>query len=151
MNIKNFDDIKKISNEIRKIFKISNFQNAEIFYEFYRTFSGPKYENCKRCEFFKNMQVIEEFPIKLNHFEKLTKWLTHDPNYQKYLIGLIKRENLYKIPKGLKPPKKEEENIKKSSKLLSVKWTSEELAPAKQLSIFEEINSREKICVKILK
>jgi hypothetical protein len=155
MNIKNFEDIKKIASEIRKIYKIApkNFPSkyAETFYEFYRSFSGLKYEE-KRSDFFKKMQVIEEFPVKLNHFEKLHKWLLHIPNYQEYRIGMIKREILYSVPKGLVPRKEKEDKkpIEKSSKLLSEKWTSEELQAEKQLSIFDDIQNRENICERIL-
>lgn len=133
MNIKNFNEITKISSEIRKIYQSAskNFpsQYAATFFGFYCSFSGPKYENCKRCEFFKKFQVIEDFPVKLNHFEKLHKWLSHEPNYQKYRIGLIKREFLYAVKKGIEPPIKENSVIEdqKSSKFLSEKWTPDEL------------------------
>lgn len=102
MNIKDLEDVVKIMTQIKKLYKIEPKNFLETQYQIYRAFTGGKYEKCKRCEFFQKFQLIEEFPVELNHFEKLHKWLLHVPNYQKIRIGLIERENLYFIPKEAK-------------------------------------------------
>lgn len=105
MNIKDFDHVKKITKEIRNLFKIElenlgrsvslPSQNPETLFKFFKVSSGPFHELCQRTEFFQKMNLISEAKVQLNHFEDLHKWLQHIPEFQRIRIGNIKRVNLF--------------------------------------------------------
>lgn len=105
MNIKDFDHIKLITNEIRKVFKIEietfsrsislPLKQPETRYKFFKISTGPIYELCLRTDFFKQRKLIGQAKVQLNHFEKLHEWLKHIPDFQNVRIGNIKRINLF--------------------------------------------------------
>lgn len=105
MNIKDFDHIKIITKEIRRLYKIElaefgrsislSPKHPETLYKFYKIPTGPVYEMCQRTELFKKMKLLGEAEVQLNHFEKLHQWLKHIPDFQSVRIGGIKKINLF--------------------------------------------------------
>lgn len=105
MNVKDFDHIKTITKEIRRLYKIEleKFgrsislppKHPETHYKFYKIPTGPVYELCKRTELFKKMKLMGEAEVQLNHFEKLHQWLKHIPDFQSVRVGGIKKINLF--------------------------------------------------------
>lgn len=109
MNIHDFDDIKKITHDIRRMYNVEKVLQRSITipsrlpdtnHKFYRTQSGPIYELCTRTCLFKKMKLVKETELQLNHFEKLHLWLQHYPDFQQIRIGLIKRVNLFFVKSG---------------------------------------------------
>lgn len=105
MNVKDFDHIKTITKEIRRLYKIEleKFgrsislppKHPETHYKFYKIPTGPVYELCQRTELFKKMKLMGEAEVQLNHFEKLHQWLKHIPDFQNVRVGGIKKINLF--------------------------------------------------------
>lgn len=120
MNIKDFNHIKEIAKEIRKLFKIElekfdrsislPSKHPRTLFKFYKVSSGPIYELCQQTKFFKEKKLLRslETEIQLNHFEKLHQWLKHIPDFQNVRIGGIKRINLYFVKPNPKPDTIEE-------------------------------------------
>lgn len=109
MNIHDFDDVKKITQDIRRMYNVEKVlqrsisippRHPDTHYKFYRTQTGPIYELCTRTCLFKKMKSMKETEIQLNHFEKLHLWLQHYPDFQQTRIGLIKRVNLFFVKPG---------------------------------------------------
>lgn len=107
MNIQNFELVKKITCDIRKMYGVElaranrsislTPQEPLTLYKFYKTSTGIVHELCRPTDFFRMLKMMKEPEIKLNHFEKLHKWLQHNPDRQLIRIGNIKRENLYYV------------------------------------------------------
>ena len=109
MNIKDFNDINKITQDIRRMYNVEKVLQRSIsipprlpdtHYKFYRTQTGPIYELCSRTCLLKKMNLMKNTEIELNHFEKLHLWLQHYPDFQQTRIGLIKRVNLFFVKSG---------------------------------------------------
>ena len=109
MNIHDFEDIKKITQDIRRMYNIEKVVERSIsipprlpdtHYKFYQTQTGPIYENCTRTCLFKKIKLMKETEVKLNHFEELHLWLQHYPDFQQIRIGMIKRVNLFFVKSG---------------------------------------------------
>ncbi|CAO1386216.1 unnamed protein product [Diamesa hyperborea] len=109
MNIHDFEHIKKITQDIRRMYNVEKVLERSIsilprlpdtHYKFYRTQTGPIYELCTRSCLFKKMKLMKETEVQLNHFEKLHLWLQHHPDFQQIRIGLIKRVNLFFVKSG---------------------------------------------------
>lgn len=107
MSISNFDLIKKIAGEIRKLYGIElpnvdrsislTTQEPGTLYKLYKSSSGTVHDLCRPTDFYRMLKMMKEPEIELNHFEKLHKWLQHIPDHQLIRIGNIKRENLFYV------------------------------------------------------
>ncbi|KAM7352191.1 uncharacterized protein ACRADG_004824 [Cochliomyia hominivorax] len=106
MNIKDFDHIKILTQGIRKLFyfEMTKFGRSLSFYpefhnELYKLFrvkTGKKYENTRRLELWRKMQLLRRKEPNYSHWEILERWLAFekDPEFQE-LFGAVRRSNLY--------------------------------------------------------
>lgn len=165
MNIKDFDHIKTITGDIRKMYKIElgKFgrsislppQQPETHYKFYKIPTGPVHELCLRTELFKKMKLMGETKIKLNHFEKLHEWLKHIPDFQSIRIGDIKRVNLYFVKSN---PDRELELVEKKTSCTCLmppcecNWSNKEKVQPWRLGflmLIDEGKYSENVCKKL--
>lgn len=165
MNIKDFNHIKTITRAIREMYKIEleKFhrsislppKNPETLYKFHKIPTGPIYELCSRTELFKQMKLMGEAKVQLNHFEKLHEWLKHIPDFQATRIGNIKRINLYFVKPN--PCQELELFIEESScncvmPPCECNWNEKEKQAPWKLSFLVEVDGgkyKQNICEKI--
>ncbi|XP_075161441.1 uncharacterized protein LOC142234236 [Haematobia irritans] len=106
MNIKNFDHIKDIAYGIRMLFhfEMTKFgrsitcypEFSNELYKLFRIKTGAKYEQVRRSDLWRNMQLIRKQDPCQTHWEILEKWLGFDKNPEyPDRFGGIKRNKLY--------------------------------------------------------
>ncbi|XP_067624542.1 uncharacterized protein [Eurosta solidaginis] len=109
MNIKNFDHIKHIAYGIRRLFFFEMTKHIrqislppEFYYELYQLFevkSGRKYEEIRRSDLWRRMQLLRKKTPNYSHWELLERWLAREYE-QSEIFGGVSRYRLYKcIPK----------------------------------------------------
>ncbi|XP_030383213.1 uncharacterized protein LOC115630701 [Scaptodrosophila lebanonensis] len=107
MNIKDFDHIRHISYGIRSLFhfELSKFSRSlslpdekpNELYLLFHTQTGVNYDEVRRSDLYRRMQILRERPLNLCHWDLLDLWLRRERE-RKYteLIGRIPRYNMYK-------------------------------------------------------
>lgn len=105
MNIKNFADIKHIAYGIRGLFyyEMTKYIRSislppEFYYELYKLFetkSGRKYQDVRRSDLWRRMQLLRENSPNYSHWDLLERWLARKREHTE-LFGGVKRYRLYK-------------------------------------------------------
>uniref|UniRef100_A0A034WVE8 Sterile alpha motif domain-containing protein 15 n=1 Tax=Bactrocera dorsalis TaxID=27457 RepID=A0A034WVE8_BACDO len=105
MNIKNFADIKHIAYGIRGLFfyEMTKYIRSislppEYYYELYKLFetkSGRKYQDVRRSDLWRRMQLLRENSPNYSHWDLLERWLARKCEHTE-LFGGVKRYRLYK-------------------------------------------------------
>ncbi|KAI8119431.1 hypothetical protein FF38_06840 [Lucilia cuprina] len=106
MNIKDFDHIKDITRSIRTLFhfEMTKFARSLTLYpefhnELYKLFrlkTGGKYENVRRSELWRKMQLIRQKEPNYSHWELLERWLAFEKDPKSgELFGNVPRSKLY--------------------------------------------------------
>lgn len=105
MNIKNFTDIKYIAYGIRGLFyyEMTKYIRSislppEYYYELYSIFetkSGGKYQDVRRSDLWRRMQLLREKSPNYSHWDLLERWLARKRENTD-LFGDVKRYCLYK-------------------------------------------------------
>ncbi|XP_012159013.1 uncharacterized protein LOC101450614 [Ceratitis capitata] len=105
MNIKNFADIKHIAYGIRQLFlyEMTKYISSislppEYYYELYKLFqtkSGPKYQDTRRSELWRQMNLLRGKSVNYSHWELLERWMAHKRG-ETDLFGDAGRYRLYK-------------------------------------------------------
>ncbi|XP_011184785.1 uncharacterized protein LOC105213567 [Zeugodacus cucurbitae] len=105
MNIKNFADIKHIAYGIRTLFfyEMTKYIHSislppEYYYELYKLFetkSGRKYQDVRRSDLWRRMQLLREKSPNYSHWDLLERWLARQRENTE-LFGGVRRYRLYK-------------------------------------------------------
>ncbi|XP_053953675.1 uncharacterized protein LOC128860277 [Anastrepha ludens] len=113
MNIKNFEEIKRIAYGIRQLFfyEMTKYMRSislppEYYYELYKMFqvkSGDKYRNVPRADLWRRMQLLRAKRQPQSHWHRLERWLALERD-QTELFGGVQHYPLYKC-KAAPPPK----------------------------------------------
>lgn len=115
MNIKNFDDIKKITSAIRNMYDVPDLYHYvpdmyygnhpwQTHYKLYRVKSGLKYQRTRRTDLWRRLRLLRRKREYLIHWQILEKWLQHKQPNEWERVGLIHRYNLYHTKKYPPPP-----------------------------------------------
>lgn len=106
MNIKDFDHIKHITYGIRMLFhfELTKFSHSislpdekpNELYLLWHTQTGINYDEVRRSDLYRRMQLIRERSLNLDHWDLLYLWLRREKE-RKYteIIGHTKRYNMY--------------------------------------------------------
>ncbi|KAH8377143.1 hypothetical protein KR093_003692 [Drosophila rubida] len=109
MNIKDFDHIRHITYGIRMLFhfELTKFSHSislpdekpNELYLLWHTQTGVGYDNVRRSDLYRRMQLISERSLNLDHWDMLELWLRRERD-RKYteIIGLVPRANMFKCP-----------------------------------------------------
>ncbi|CAD6996711.1 uncharacterized protein LOC101453834 [Ceratitis capitata] len=113
MNIKNFEDIKRISYGIRQLFyfEMTKFMHSislppqyyNELYKLFRTKSGYTFDITKRSELWRRMQLIRKSKPYLSHWDTLERWLMRARETEPELFGGVPHYRLYRCNVALKP------------------------------------------------
>ncbi|XP_017153647.1 uncharacterized protein LOC108163078 [Drosophila miranda] len=169
MNIKDFDHIRHITYGIRMLFhfELAKFsrsislpdENPNELYLLFHTQTGVNYDEVRRSDLYRRMQLIRERSKNLNHWDLLYLWLRRERehNYTE-LIGMIPRFNLYKCKKALpvEPPEIHPEDVmcKVCIPPCDCNWTERDLRLPWRLNVLtpqltltrSKWNAMEKVC-----
>lgn len=101
INIQDFNTQSKLLFSIRELFQVElekyhrnisfppRYPNTH--YILHNTCTGPKYENVKITDFLRDIHILRPLTCELNHYEKLHKYLQHNPENQMELFGGVRR------------------------------------------------------------
>lgn len=120
MNIKNFDHIRHISYGIRMLFhfELTKFSSSislpdekpNELYLLFHTQTGVNYDEVRRSDLYRRMQILRERARNLDHWDLLYLWLRHEQERKyKELIGMVPRITMYKCEEAAKPPEEPED------------------------------------------
>ncbi|KAH8248751.1 hypothetical protein KR032_002947 [Drosophila birchii] len=107
MNIKDFDHIRHIAYGIRMLFhfELTKFSSSislpdekpNELYLLFHTQTGVNYDEVRRSDLYRRMQLIRERSRNLDHWDLLYLWLRREREHKYHeLIGMTRRTNMYK-------------------------------------------------------
>lgn len=110
MNIRDFTHIRDIAHRIRLLFfyEMTKFGRSislppEFLFELYKLFrtkTGKKYEDVRRVDLWRRMQIIREKAPNYSHWELLERFLANEKDGKSYdRFGYAPRYRLYKCTK----------------------------------------------------
>ncbi|XP_052853560.1 uncharacterized protein LOC128262982 [Drosophila gunungcola] len=115
MNIKDFEHIKHIAYGIRMLFhfELTKFSSSlalpdekpNELYLLFHTQTGMNYDEVRRSDLYRRMQILRERARNLDHWDLLYLWLRREQERKyKELIGMAPRSNLYKCVAAVDGP-----------------------------------------------
>ncbi|SPP79147.1 uncharacterized protein LOC117581844 [Drosophila guanche] len=150
MNIKDFDHIRHISYGIRSLFhfELAKFSRSitlpdeepNELYLLFHTQTGVNYDEVRRSDLYRRMQVIRQRSQNLDHWDLLELWLRRERehNYTE-LLGMIPRFSMYKCKKAppMEPPELHPEDVmcKECIPPCDCDWTERDLCLPWRLNV----------------
>ncbi|EDV33261.1 uncharacterized protein Dana_GF23547, isoform A [Drosophila ananassae] len=115
MNITDFDHIRHIAYGIRMLFHftLTKFSSSislpdekpNELYLLFHTQTGVNYDEVRRSDLYRRMQLIRKRPLNLDHWDRLYLWLRRENEHnEKVLIGMIRRVKMYECDKPQEEP-----------------------------------------------